>query len=361
MSRIFNFSAGPSMLPEEVLTRAAAEMLDYQGSGMSVMEMSHRSKVYEEIIHHTEELFRSVMGIPDNYRVLFLQGGATLQFGMVPMNLLAGNGRADYVLTGNFSTKAYQEAQLFGKTINVAASTKSEGFARIPEQSELVLDPQADYVHICLNNTIYGSKWHYLPDTGSVPLVGDLSSCILSEPVDVSRFGLIYAGAQKNIGPAGVTIVIVRDDLLREPLPGTPTMLNYKLMAENESMYNTPPCYSIYIAMLVLEWIAGLGGLEAMAARNIEKAAVLYDYLDSQSFYQAVIVTANRSLMNVTFRTGDDDLDAKFAKESSADGMSNLKGHRAVGGMRASIYNAMPKAGVEHLVEFMRAFAAANG
>jgi len=361
MSRIFNFSAGPSTLPEEVLTRAASEMLDYGGSGMSVMEMSHRSKVYEEIIHHTEELFRSVMGIPDNYRVLFVQGGATMQFGMVPMNLLVGSGRADYVLTGNFSTKAYQEAQLFGKAINVAGSTKSEGFVRVPEQSELVLDPQADYVHICLNNTIYGSKWHYLPDTGDVPLVADMSSCILSEPVEVSRFGLIYAGAQKNIGPAGVTIVIIRDDLLRDPLPGTPTTLNYSIVAANESMYNTPPCYSIYIAMLVLEWIVGLGGLTAMKARNIEKAAVLYDYLDSQDFYRAVIVPQNRSIMNVTFRTGDDELDAKFAKESSADGMSNLKGHRAVGGMRASIYNAMPKAGVEHLVSFMRQFVDTSG
>jgi len=349
------------MLPVEVLEQAASEMLDYKGSGMSVMEMSHRSKVYEEIIHHTEELFRSVMGIPDNYHVLFLQGGASMQFGMLPMNLLAGNGRADYVLTGNFSTKAYEDALLFGKTINIAGSTKSEGFVRIPEQDELTLDPQADYVHICVNNTIYGSKWHYVPDTGSVPLVGDMSSCILSEPVDVSKYAMIYAGAQKNIAPAGVTIVIIRDDLLRDPLPGTPTMLNYKIMAKNESMYNTPPCYSIYVAMLVLEWIEKLGGLEVMKVRNVEKAQLLYDYLDSQDFYKAVIVPKDRSLMNVTFRTGNDDLDAKFAKESAADGMSNLKGHRAVGGMRASIYNAMPKEGVEHLVAFMADFAKANG
>ncbi len=360
MSRIYNFSAGPSMLPVEVLERASSEMLDYDGSGMSVMEMSHRSKVYEKIIQHTEELFRSVMGIPDNYRVLFLQGGASLQFAMVPLNLLAGSGRADYVLTGNFSTKAYQEAQLFGKTINVAGSTKAEGFARIPEQDELTLDPAADYVHICFNNTIYGSTWHYIPDTGDVPLVTDMSSHILSQPVDVSRFALIYAGAQKNVAPAGVTIVIIRDDLLHDPLPGTPTMLNYATMAANESMYNTPPCYGIYMAMLVLEWIEGLGGLEAMHARNAAKAALLYDYLDSQDFYKSVIVPQNRSLMNVTFRTGDDDLDARFAKESAAAGMSNLKGHRAVGGMRASIYNAMPVDGVERLVSFMDDFAKAH-
>jgi phosphoserine aminotransferase len=361
MARIYNFSAGPSMLPEEVLQQAASELFDYHGSGMSVMEMSHRSKVYEEIIHKTEALFRTVMGIPDNYKALFLQGGATLQFAMVPMNLLARNGRADYVLTGNFSTKAWEEAQLFGKTINVAASAKSENFKRIPKQNELKLDPQADYVHICLNNTIYGSKWPYIPNTGSVPLVCDMSSCILSEPIDVSRFGIIYAGAQKNIAPAGLTVVIIRDDLLRDPLPGTPVMLNYGVQAKNESMYNTPPCYSIYVSMLVLEWIQKLGGLEAMKKRNQEKAALIYDYLDSQSFYQSIIVPEDRSMMNVTFRTGNDDLDAKFAKESGADGMSNLKGHRAVGGMRASIYNAMPRAGVEHLVQFMKDFAKANG
>jgi phosphoserine aminotransferase len=361
MARIYNFSAGPSMLPEEVLKQAAAELFDYHGSGMSVTEMSHRSKVYEEIIHNTEALFRTVMGIPANYKVLFLQGGATLQFAMVPMNLLSKNGRADYVLSGNFSTKAWEEAQLFGKTINVAASTKAENFKRIPKQSELKLDPQADYVHICLNNTIYGSKWPYIPNTGSVPLVCDMSSCILSEPIDVSRFGLIYAGAQKNIAPAGLTVVIIRDDLLRDPLPGTPVMLNYSTQAKNESMYNTPPCYSIYVAMLVLEWIQKLGGLGAVKKRNQEKAALLYDYLDSQSFYKSVIVPEDRSMMNVTFNTGSEDLDAKFAKESSADGMSNLKGHRAVGGMRASIYNAMPKAGVEHLVQFMKNFATANG
>lgn len=361
MARIFNFSAGPSILPEPVLQQAAADIMDYKGCGMSVMEMSHRSKVYDEIIKNTEALFRKVLGIPDNYRVLFLQGGATMQFAMIPMNLLAKNGKADYVLTGNFSTKAWEEAQIFGKTINVAASTESEKFARIPAQSELKLDPGADYVHICTNNTIFGSAWKYVPETGNVPLVADMSSCILSEPIDVARYGLIYAGAQKNIAPAGLTIVIIRDDLLYDPLPGTPIMLNYKKQAKAESMYNTPPCWPIYIAMLVLEWIESTGGLAAMQKRNQEKAAVLYDYLDSTDFYKTNIVAADRSMMNVTFRTGDEELDAKFAKESAAAGMSNLKGHRASGGMRASIYNAMPKAGVEALVSFMKEFAEKNG
>ncbi len=361
MGRIFNFSAGPSMLPEEVLRQAADEMLNYQGSGMSVMEMSHRSKVYDGIIKQTEALFRSVMGIPENYRVLFLQGGATMQFAMVPMNLLARRGKADYVLTGSFSTKAYQEALLFGKAIRVAGSTKDEKFCRIPTQAELSLDSGADYVHICQNNTIYGSRWSYLPDTGAVPLVSDMSSCILSEPVDVSQYGLIYAGAQKNIGPAGLALVVIREDLLGEPLPGTPVMLNYKVQAENESMYNTPPTYAIYMAMLVLQWIERQGGLVAMQAKNREKAALLYDYLDTTSFYKTAILKDDRSMMNVTFRTASDALDAQFVKESVAAGMSNLKGHRAAGGMRASIYNAMPRAGVEALVDFMKQFEKANG
>lgn len=361
MARIYNFSAGPSVLPEEVLQQAASEMLDYKGSGMSVMEMSHRSKVYDEIIKNTEALFRDVMDIPSNYKVLFLQGGATLQFAMVPMNLLAKSGKADYVLTGNFSTKAYQEAGIFGKEINVAASTKEESFRRIPKQEELKLTPGADYVHICTNNTIYGSKWKYVPETGDVPLVSDMSSCILSEPVDVSKYGLIYAGAQKNVAPAGLTIVIVREDLLHDPLPGTPVMLNYATMAKNDSMYNTPPTYSIYMAMLVLEWIKRTGGLTAMKARNEEKAAILYNYLDSTDFYKTGIVKEDRSIMNVTFNTGNEELDAKFVKESVAAGMTNLKGHRAVGGMRASIYNAMPKAGVEALVAFMQEFEKNNG
>ncbi len=363
MGRIYNFSAGPSILPEEVLKQAADEMLDYQGSGMGVMEMSHRSKVYDGIIRHTEEMFRKVMGIPDNYKVLFLQGGATTQFAMVPMNLLAKNGVADYVLSGNFSTKSWEQAvkiaDAHGKTINVAATTKAENFARIPAQNELKLSPNADYLHICENNTIYGSKYNYVPDVGA-PLVSDMSSCILSEPVDVAKYGLIYAGAQKNIAPAGLTVVIIRDDLLYDPLPGTPIMLTYAVQAKNDSMYNTPSTYSIYMAMLVLEWIERTGGLSAMKARNEEKAAVLYDYLDSTDFYKTGIVKENRSMMNITFNTGNEDLDAKFVKESAADKMSNLKGHRAVGGMRASIYNAMPKAGVEHLVAFMKKFEKEN-
>ena len=360
MSRIYNFSAGPSILPESVLKQVQADVFDYQGSGMSVMEMSHRSKVYDEIIKNTEKLFREVIGIPDNYKVLFLQGGATQQFGMIPMNLLSKNGKADYILTGNFSTKAYEQAQSFGE-INVAGSTEDEKFARIPKQSELKFTPGADYVHICSNNTIYGSAWKYVPDTGSVPLVADMSSNILSEPIDISKYGLIYAGAQKNIAPAGLTLVIIREDLIYAPLPGTPIMLNYGIQAKNDSMYNTPPCWSIYVAMLVLEWIKGLGGLAAMQKLNQEKAAVLYDYLDTTDFYKTGIVAEDRSMMNVTFNTGDADLDAKFAKETAAVGMSNLKGHRAVGGMRASIYNAMPKAGTEALVAFMKEFANQNG
>jgi len=361
MSRIFNFSAGPSVLPEEVLQQASAEITDYKGSGMSVMEMSHRSKVYDEIIRNTESSFRKALGIPDNYKVLFLQGGATLQFAMVPMNLLAKNGKADYVLTGNFSTKAYEEALLFGKTINVAGSTKGEKFARIPGQDELALDPGADYVHICSNNTIYGSTWKYIPETGGVPLVSDMSSCILSEPIDVSKFGIIYAGAQKNIAPAGLTLVMIRDDLLYGPLPGTPVMMNYGIQAKNDSMYNTPPCWPIYIALLVLENIEKLGGLTAMQKRNQDKAGILYDYIDSTDFYKTGIAEKDRSMMNVTFTTGDEEKDGKFSKESEKAGLSNLKGHRAVGGMRASIYNAMPKAGVEALISFMKHFEKTNG
>lgn len=361
MARIFNFSAGPSILPEPVLRQASAEMLDYNGSGMSVMEMSHRSKVYDDIIKKTEALFREVLAIPDNYKVLFLQGGATLQFAMVPVNLLAKNGKADYVVTGSFSGKAYEEAQNVGGDIHLAATTKDEKFCRVPEQDELDLRPDADYVHICTNNTIYGSRWHYVPDTKGVPLVSDMSSCILSEPIDIAKYGLIYAGAQKNIAPAGLTLVIVRDDLLYGPRPNTPVMLNYKVMADNDSMYNTPPTYPIYMSMLVLEWIKELGGLSAMKQRNEEKAALLYDYLDSTDFYKMAIAPQNRSIMNVTFKTGDEELDAKFVKESAAAGMSNLKGHRSAGGMRASIYNAMPREGVEALIAFMKDFEKANG
>ena len=360
MKTLYNFSAGPSVLPREVLLATQKDLVDYQGCGMSVMEMSHRGKEFDDIIKKTEELFHKVLGIPENYKVLFLQGGATQQFAMVPMNLLAKKGKADYILTGNFATAAYKEAQLFGKQISVAGSTKDENFKRIPDQNELKLDPGADYVHICENNTIIGSKWKYIPNTGSVPLVSDMSSCILSEPIDVSKYGIIYAGAQKNIAPAGLTVVIIRKDLLGDPLPGTPTMLNYKIMADNDSMKNTPPCWAIYVCKLVLEHLTNLGGLAEMKKRNEAKAKILYDYLDSTDFYKTHVVTKDRSIMNVTFRTANEALDDKFVKESKADGMANLKGHRDVGGMRASIYNAMPKEGLEHLVAFMKKFEKEN-
>ena len=359
MKRVFNFSAGPSMLPESVLTRAAEEMLCYQDSGMSVMEMSHRSPVYEKIIKDAETLLRKVMDIPDNYKVLFLQGGASTQFAAVPLNLLNKNGKADYILSGQFSTKAYQEAQKYGDVMAVASS-KEANFSFVPKTDRSSFRADADYVHICFNNTIYGTKFSYIPDTGDIPLVADLSSCILSEPIDVSKFGLIYAGAQKNMSAAGLTIVIVREDLLGNARKDTPAMLDYKLMADNDSMYNTPPCWCIYIAKLVYEWILELGGLEEMKKRNEEKAKILYDYLDSQDYYIAPVEKESRSMMNVTFVTGDAELDKKFASEASAADLKNLKGHRSVGGMRASIYNAMPKAGVEKLVEFMKEFAKNN-
>lgn len=353
--RIFNFSAGPSMLPVAVLEAARDEILNYKGSGMSVMEMSHRSKVYDEIIVQCQALLREVMGIPDNYKVMFLQGGASLQFAMVPMNLLK-TGKADYIVTGQFSGKAYEEAQKYGE-INLAATTKSETFSRIPQQNELKLSADADYVHICYNNTIFGTRYNYIPDTGDVPLVADLSSCILSEPIDVSKFGLIYAGAQKNMAPAGLTVVIAREDLLRKDLPKfVPTMCNYAIMAENDSMYNTPPCYSIYVCKLVLEWVKGMGGLTAMRAHNQKKAAILYDYLDSSKLFKNPVSPESRSMMNVTFRAESDEINDKFVKQTAANGMANLKGHRSVGGMRASIYNAMPIEGVEKVVDFMKQF-----
>ena len=358
-NRIYNFSAGPSMLPVPVLEQARDEMMNYQGSGMSVMEMSHRSKVYDAIIKEAEADLREVMNIPDNYKVMFLQGGASMQFANVAMNLMK-TGKADYVDTGQFSGKAYKEGQKFGDA-HCAATTKEENFTRIPEQEELNLRDDADYVHICYNNTIFGTKWKYIPDTGDVPLVADMSSCILSEPVDVTKFGLIYAGAQKNVAPAGLTIVIAREDLLREDLPEfVPTMCNYATMAANDSMYNTPPCYPIYIAKLVYEWILELGGLEKMQEMNVAKANLLYNYLDSQDYYFAPVKKDSRSLMNVTFVTGDADLDKKFASEAAKAGLKNLKGHRSVGGMRASIYNAMPYEGVEALVAFMKKFAEEN-
>lgn len=356
-NRIYNFSAGPSMLPESVLEQARDEIMNYAGSGMSVMEMSHRSKVYDKIIKDAEALLRRVMNIPDNYKVMFLQGGASLQFAMVPMNLMK-TGKADYIVTGQFSGKAYKEAQKYGDA-HLAATTKEENFARIPRQYELDLRPDADYVHICFNNTIFGTKWDYIPETGKVPLVADMSSCILSEPIDVSRFGLIYAGAQKNVAPAGLTIVIAREDLLREDLPTyVPTMCNYAIMAENDSMYNTPPCYPIYICKLVLEWILSIGGLTEMQKRNQAKAALLYDFLGQSKLFKTPVSPESRSMMNVTFRCEDETLNAEFVKLTGENGMSNLKGHRSVGGMRASIYNAMPYEGVEKLVSFMKQFEA---
>lgn len=359
MERVFNFSAGPSMLPLPVLRKAAAEMLNYGKSGMSVMEMSHRSPDYQEIIDAAEASLRKLMNIPDNYKVLFLQGGASTQFAAVPLNLLSGSGRADYVITGQFSKKAYSEAQKYGD-IAVAASSAGANFSFIPKLEKSAIRPDADYVHICFNNTIYGTKFPEIPDTGNIPLIADISSCILSEPIDVSRFGLLYAGAQKNVSMAGLTIVIVREDLIGHAKDITPAMLDYKLAADNGSMYNTPPCYAIYIAKLVFDWIEALGGLEAMQKLNREKAALLYDYLDSQSYYTAPVEPGSRSLMNVTFVTGSKELDAKFAAEAAAEGLKNLKGHRSVGGMRASIYNAMPREGVEKLVAFMKKFAEEN-
>ena len=355
MSRVYNFSAGPAVLPEEVLKEAAAEMLDYQGTGMSVMEMSHRSKPYQKIIDEAEEDLRALMGIPENYKVLFLQGGASQQFAMVPMNLMR-NGVADYIITGQFSKKAWKEAQLFGQA-NAVASSADKNFTYIPDCSDLPISEQSDYVYICENNTIYGTKFHTLPNTKGKPLVADVSSCFLSEPVKVTDYGMIYGGAQKNVGPAGVVIAIIREDLIREDvLPGTPTMLKYKTHADAGSMYNTPPTYGIYICGKVFKWLLHNGGLEAMGDYNVKKAGILYDYLDSSRLFHNQVVKADRSLMNVTFVTGDPDLDARFVTEAAAAGFVNLKGHRSVGGMRASIYNAMPMEGVEKLTRFMEEF-----
>lgn len=360
MSRVFNFSAGPSMLPVPVLETAAKEMLDYNGSGMSVMEMSHRSPVYEAIINEAEASLRKLMNIPDNYKVLFMQGGASTQFAAVPLNLISRTGKADYVISGQFSNKAFKEAQKLGFDVKAIASSKDTNFDRIPVITRDMISPDASYVHVCFNNTIYGTKYSYIPDTGDIPLVADMSSCIISEPVDVSKFGVIYAGAQKNMAPAGVTLVIVREDLLGNAKPDMPSMLDWKLMADNGSMYNTPPCYSIYVAKLVYEWILGLGGLDKMKEMNVKKAKYLYDYLDSQDYYIAPVQKDSRSMMNVTFVTGNEELDKKFPSEAAKAGLVNLKGHRSVGGMRASIYNAMPYEGVVKLVEFMKEFAAAN-
>ena len=361
MNRVYNFSAGPSMLPLEVLEKAASELVCYGESGMSVMEMSHRSPDYEAIIKEAEVMLRKLMNIPDNYKVLFLQGGASTQFAAVPLNLLSDHKCADYVVSGQFSKKASIEAKKYGD-IAIAASSAGANptFSTVPTVKSSDIRPDADYVHICYNNTIYGTKFPEIPETGSIPLVADMSSCIISEPVDVSKFALIYAGAQKNVAPAGVTIVIIRDDLIGNARPDTPAMLDYKLMAENDSMYNTPPCWCIYMAKLVFEWILSIGGLEEMKRRNEKKASLLYDYLDSQSYYTAPVDKKCRSMMNVVFVTGDAELDKKFAKEAAAAGLKNLKGHRSVGGMRASIYNAMPYEGAVKLVEFMKKFAAEN-
>ena len=348
------------MLPMPVLEKAAAEMVCYGSSGMSVMEMSHRSPDYEAIIVAAEKMLRELMQIPDNYKVLFLQGGASTQFAAVPLNLIGRTGKADYVVSGQFSGKAFKEAQKMGFDVVCAATTKEDNFDHIPALTRDMFRPDASYVHICYNNTIYGTKYADIPDTGDIPLVADMSSCILSEPVDVSRFGVIYAGAQKNMAPAGLTIVIVREDLLDYAAADMPTMLEWKTMAENGSMYNTPPCYCIYVAKLVYEWLLSIGGLAEMKTRNEKKAALLYDYLDSQDYYIAPVKKGSRSMMNVTFVTGNADLDKKFASEAAAAGLKNLKGHRSVGGMRASIYNAMPYEGVEKLVAFMKEFAAAN-
>ena len=359
MSRVYNFSAGPAVLPESVLKSAAEEMLDYKGCGMSVMEMSHRSKAFEEIIKTAESDLRELMHIPDNYKVLFLQGGASQQFAMIPMNLMK-NKVADYIVTGQWAKKAYQEAAKYGK-VNKIASSEDKTFSYIPDCSDLPISEDADYVYICENNTIYGTKFKELPNTKGKTLVADVSSCFLSEPVDVSKYGIIYGGVQKNIGPAGVVIVIIREDLITEDvLPGTPTMLTYKTHADEDSLYNTPPAYGIYICGKVFRWLKEMGGLEAMKERNERKAKILYDFLDQSKLFKGTVEKKDRSLMNVPFVTGSDELDARFVKEAKAAGLENLKGHRSVGGMRASIYNAMPEEGVQALVDFMKKFEEEN-
>lgn len=359
MSRVYNFSAGPAVLPEEVLQEAAAEMMDYRGTGMSVMEMSHRSKAFDDIIKEAEQDLRDLLHIPDNYKVLFLQGGASQQFAAIPMNLMK-NGVADYIITGQWAKKAYQEAQKYGKAVAVASS-EDQTFSYIPDCSDLPIDEDADYVYICENNTIYGTKFKTLPNTKGKILVSDVSSCFLAEPHDVEKYGILYGGVQKNIGPAGVVISIIREDLISDDVnPATPTMLKFKTQADKDSLYNTPPCYAIYICGKVFKWLKKMGGLEVMAAKNEEKAKILYDFLDQSKMFRGTVRKEDRSVMNVPFVTGDKDLDAKFVAEATKAGLVNLKGHRSVGGMRASIYNAMPKEGVEKLVAFMREFEEAN-
>jgi phosphoserine aminotransferase len=360
MTRIFNFSPGPATLPEPVLRQAAEEMLDWHGSGMSVMEMSHRGKEFISIHAEAEALLRELLGVPANYKVLFLQGGAIGENAIVPMNLIGKTGKADYISTGDWSKKSIKEAKSYGK-VNVAASGEASNFTAIPPRGEWKLDPEAAYVHICSNETIGGVEYHWTPDTGGVPLVADMSSNILSRPIEVAKYGLIYAGAQKNMGPSGLTVVIVRDDLIGNSLPITPSAFNYKLQAENDSMYNTPPTYAIYIAGLVFKHVKQLGGLKAMEEHNKAKAAILYDYLDNSKFYRNPVAKEDRSLMNVPFKLKDESLDDAFLKGAQAKGMIQLKGHRSVGGMRASIYNAMPVEGVNALVAYMKQFEVQHG
>ena len=360
MNRVYNFSAGPSCLPLKVLETAAREMTNYNNSGMSVMEMSHRSSVYEEIIAETQSLLREIMGIPSNYKVLFLQGGATLQFAGIPMNLMNGSQKADYIITGQFSKNAFDEAVKYGDAIAIASS-KDENFTYIPAVTSDMTRPDADYVYICENNTIYGTKYKTLPETGNIPLVSDISSCILSEPIDITKYGLAYAGAQKNMGPSGLTVVMVRDDLIGKARPETPKIMDYKIQAENDSMINTPPCYAIYVAMLVFKWLKNdIGGLEAMKKINVDKANLLYDFIDNSKLYKNPVRKDCRSIMNVTFVTGDKDKDDRFCKGAEKAGFVNIKGHRSVGGMRASIYNAMPVEGIKDLIEFMKKFEQEN-
>lgn len=360
MSRVYNFSAGPAVLPEEVLKEVASEMLDCNGTGMSVLEMSHRSPAFQSIIDEAERDLRELMKIPDNYKVLFLQGGASLQFAMIPMNLMK-NRVADYIVTGQWAKKAYEEASKYGK-VNKIASSEDQTYTYIPDCSDLPISEDADYVYICENNTIYGTKYKTLPNTKGKLLVADVSSCFLSEPVDVSKYGIIYGGVQKNVGPAGMVIAIIREDLITEDvLEGTPTMMKYKTHADHGSMYNTPNCFNIYVCGKVFKWLKKMGGLEVMKQRNEEKAKILYDFLDQSRLFKGTVRKEDRSLMNVPFVTGDPEMDAKFVKEAKAAGLENLKGHRTVGGMRASIYNAMPVEGVKALVEFMKKFEEANG
>lgn len=344
------------MMPEAVLRKAASEMLDYQSSGQSVMEMSHRSKVFQSLIDETEALLRELMCIPENYKVLFLQGGGSSQFAMIPLNLMTKSNKADFIITGQWAKKAFQEASRYGKT-RVVASSEDKTYSYIPKTDKSMFDPEADYAYICMNNTIYGTKYHTLPDTGSVPLVADISSCILSQPIDVSKFGLVFAGAQKNMGPAGVTVVIIREDLIGEPMDITPTMFKYRIHADNKSLYNTPPCYGIYMCKLMLEWLKNdIGGLEKMQELNEKKAKLIYDFLDSSKLFKGTVAKEDRSLMNIPFVTGNDELDALFVKQAGENGFVNIKGHRTVGGMRASVYNGMPLEGVVKLVDFMKKF-----